>query len=149
ASSERNSDFDVQAMSAAKKLERLSPTLFARAALHWPLTAVQRRAGSAKDVENYLRGVSTNRAETPWGQCATSELTLLAGKAPAKSSVVCEATSQKPRLDGQLDDDVWKRAKKLDLRSSLQDDADWPAVVSLARDDEFLYFAATCQKHPL
>ena len=54
----------------------------------------------------------------------------------------------KPRLDGRLDDAVWQRAKPAALQSSLHDDAQWPATVMLAHDDEFLYLAIRCRRPP-
>ncbi len=37
---------------------------------------------------------------------------------------------------------------QIELKSAQRDDAQWPAVVRLAYDDEFLYIAAECRKAP-
>jgi hypothetical protein len=60
----------------------------------------------------------------------------------------CVRARVRPRLDGRLDDAVWREAKQVALASALHDDADWPAVVMLAYDDEYLYLAARCREPP-
>ena len=84
-----------------------------------------------------------------WSACAHGELWLVQSKgAPPKPTLVCVTAPAKPRLDGLLDDAVWRRAKPAALRSSLHDDSQWPATVMLAHDDEFLYIAVRCRQAP-
>ena len=54
----------------------------------------------------------------------------------------------KPKLDGRLDDAIWKAAKPVDLKSAAEDDERWPSQVMLAADREFLYLAVRCFKAP-
>ena len=53
---------------------------------------------------------------------------------------------QRPQLDGRLDDACWKSAKAAALASPLDDDAQWPAVVMFAHDDEYLYIGIRCRR---
>ena len=55
----------------------------------------------------------------------------------------------RPRLDGDLDEPLWQQAERQELKSTLADDAEWPATVLLAYDDEFLYLAVVCRMAPL
>ena len=66
----------------------------------------------------------------------------------AKAAAAVRKTAAKPRLDGDLADDVWQQAEHLELASPLSDDAQWPATVMLAYDDEFLYVAIDCRCAP-
>jgi len=142
----QNPGRDVQAISFAKRLERTQPELYARPSVRFPLTTVQRRVGQSREVDQFLRNLASARAHDAWGNCASAEIALSAGKTTTKSVYGCELAKNKPKLDGQLDDDVWQKAKKIELRSLLVDDGEWPATVSLGRDDEFLYISIQCQK---
>jgi hypothetical protein len=58
----------------------------------------------------------------------------------------CAVATAKPRLDGLLDDPVWKQTKPVSLRSALGDDRDWPSEVMMAYDADFLYLAIRCHE---
>ncbi len=84
------------------------------------------------------------------GGLARGETWISAGAAgePPKAAAAVRKTAAKPRLDGDLADDVWQQAEHLELASPLSDDAQWPATVMLAYDDEFLYVAIDCRCAP-
>ena len=56
--------------------------------------------------------------------------------------------ASRPRLDGQLTDDIWRTATRLELSSAQHDDDAWPAAAMLAGDAEFLYLAISCRQAP-
>jgi hypothetical protein len=72
-------------------------------------------------------------------------LTESHGRCPKPIWSIARAAS-KPYLDGALDDTVWREAEPIELQSALGDDAQWPAVVLAAYDEEFLYLAADCRR---
>jgi hypothetical protein len=58
-------------------------------------------------------------------------------------SVVTAA--EKPKLDGRLDDPLWQSAKSVRLTAAAGQTGP-PSTAVLAFDEEFLYFAVSCQK---
>jgi hypothetical protein len=140
----------VRRVSAYTELiQNAHPALSAEPAIRFPLAAIQARADQVRDAERSYHGILGARAHDAWWACAKSELWLLH---PTRHSprplAICARIKQKPRLDGRLDDEAWKDCLPLSLVSAQQDDADWPASVMLAYDDEFLYVAANCRRAP-
>ena len=65
---------------------------------------------------------------------------------PPKSVWHCTAAVKRPRLDGVLDDEAWKKAQAVHLASAEHDDADWTATAMLTYDRQFLYLAVRCHQ---
>jgi len=98
-----------------------------------------------RQAERYYLGLRHSRPHDAWWACAQTELWLLEPKAqPPKEQWICARSEAKPRLDGRLDEPMWRLGNAIDLRSSQRDDAEWGAVAMLAYDDEFLYVAVSC-----
>ena len=136
-----------RAVQLTSQSERLKPALFAEPGMRFPLAAAHRKIGSNRDAEKIYQTLAQSRLSKAWVSCAQAELWLNKPDQHApKPMCRCESSEPKPMLDGKLNDDVWKAANYLALKSSLHDDLDWPATALLARDDEFLYFAASCRK---
>ena len=144
----------------AKQLEQHSPSLFAEPCVRFPLASAHREQGFPRQAERFFIGFVRNRQHDAWYDCGQTELSLLtrnvepdrrqgqiADATPTtKSRYFCVNAPGKPRLDGKLDDAVWRIAKPAELKSALRDDDNWPAIVMLAHDDEFLYLAISCQE---
>jgi hypothetical protein len=143
----------------AKQLEQLSPSLFAEPEVRFPLAAANRSQGFPRQAERFLLGFVRNRPRDAWHEAAQSELSLLTrNQSPTgvdqtanaeialRPQYQCIRAPGKPRLDGILDDSVWRVAKRAELKSALHDDGEWPAIVMLAHDDQFLYLAASCRE---
>lgn len=126
-------------------LERRRPELYAEPGLRFPLAVVARRRGYPRDAERFYLAQRHRPGEGAWTQAAEVEqwMTEPEGE-PPKSSLRCVFAPAKPRLDGRLDDAVWKKARPVTLHSPGADDAAWPAEIRAAYDDEFLYFAIRC-----
>jgi hypothetical protein len=144
-----------------KRIEQTMPELFADPALQFPLAVAYRNSGFSRQGERfYLMQSRVAGGEVsgndlggnklggnPWQVCAAGEQWLAKPEGVSPKKVLnCAVAREKPRLDGKLDDKVWKKAKHAQLKSSLGEDAAWPAVAMLAYDDEFLYIAASCRK---
>jgi hypothetical protein len=74
---------------------------------------------------------------------------LLDRKGPSpKPLVTCIAATERPHLDGRLDEALWKKCPPIALSSPLGDDHAWPATVMLAHDEQYLYLAIQCRQAP-
>jgi hypothetical protein len=105
--------------------------------------------GFPRQAERFFMAQSRSAADDAWQVCAKGEAWLAKPEGVAPKQVLnCRLAKQKPRLDGKLDDPLWKTTKKVQLKSALHDDADWPAVAMLAYDKEFLYLAVSCRRAP-
>jgi hypothetical protein len=99
-----------------------------------------------REAELQYRSVLALEPETA-GRAAETELILLGNRRTAlPANMPCRRVSARPRLDGQLDDESWQGLRPTALRSPQYDDESWPAEITLAHDDEFLYLTATCVK---
>jgi photosystem II stability/assembly factor-like uncharacterized protein len=160
-----------RAIALGKSIEQNVPDLYAEAAVRFPLAAANRGKKAARPVDAVRESQSLPVQFDVWRACAQGELWLAEQKGPPpKPVLICikaaqpraavpqavaqppsageKTTSSKPRLDGKLDDELWKQAKSAPLQSSLLDDDGWPAAVMLAYDSEFLYIAVTCREAP-
>ena len=132
-----------------EQLQRTRPDLYAEPSIGFPLAVVDRRRGFPRQAERFLMTLSRGATRDAWWACAQGEQWLSEPKGqPPKPLLNCPAAPLKPRLDGRLDDPVWQRAARAELHSPRQDDADWPAAVMLAYDDQFLYLAIDCRLAP-
>jgi photosystem II stability/assembly factor-like uncharacterized protein len=139
-----------QAIHWAKLIEAGRPALSAEPALRFPLAVAQRRAGQPRQAEQWLNHLAALHRDDEWSRCADAEawLTRPGSKPPDKPIARTAAATEKPRLDGRLDDAIWQNARPLELSSPLHDDGGWPGAVLIAHDAEYLYLAASCRKAP-
>ena len=138
-----------RAAELGRRIERTLPALYAEDALRFPLATAQRTRGYPRAAEQFYQARCRGTVRDAWWACARGEQWLAERKGlPPKSVLLCVAAPAKPRLDGLLDDAVWQRAKPAELQSPLGDDAQWPGVVMLAYDREFLYLAVQCRQAP-
>jgi hypothetical protein len=95
------------------------------------------------------RGLAESGRHDIWRATAEAELWLAQrSQIPPKVVAKCQATSHRPRLDGVLEDEVWKTAEPLKAVSAQHDDASWPAAALFAYDSQFFYIAVSCRKAP-
>jgi hypothetical protein len=142
-------DRSARAAAYARQLDDLQPGVGAQPAVRFPLAAAVRGSGQPRPAERFYLGVRQTRAHDTWWTCAQGEFWLAEPKGlPPKSIWNCAPGGVKPRLDGRLDDPIWRAARPVELHSPQRDDAEWLAVAMLSYDAEFLYFAVSCQKAP-
>ncbi len=136
-----------RALAAGKLVERTRPVLFSDPRFRFPLLSAYRAEGQAKLAEQFFTSLAANAGDDPWDRCAVAEQCLQQGRGvPPKTIVSCVSATQRPQLDGRLDDELWKTARTISLTSAKQDDATWPADAVFAFDNEFLYIAVSCKK---
>ncbi len=137
----------------AKILEQTRPALFADPALRLVWLAALRAGGRRADVETLLR----NSARPQWPEASAKALAdewwLLQaddrpGGKPPRLTVDCPLAATRPRLDGRLDDALWASAAVCPLQATpaLVPSHAGTATARIARDREFLYLSATCQR---
>lgn len=130
-------------------IQHARPALYSAPEVRFPLTIVGRQAGDGRELGSYFRSLAGARREDAWPACANAELWLSQSGRPAPKAVLeCRRTSQRPRLDGRLDDEAWRDCLPANLIDIDADKADWPAAVMLTYDEEFLFVAARCCKAP-
>jgi hypothetical protein len=138
-----------QALALAREVEINRPDLFASPAVRYPLAAVYRQLGQDVQAQRFYaldpRGVDRDA----WWSCARGEIWLLDRKGPSpKQLATCVCTKDRPHLDGQLDEALWKKCPPIVLSSPLGDDRAWPGTVMLAHDEQYLYLAIQCRQAP-
>ncbi|MCA9268830.1 MAG: hypothetical protein KDA41_10190, partial [Planctomycetales bacterium] len=138
-----------RALALFATIERTRPRLAARPELQLAQAAAQRSAGQAAEATAVYRRLAAAPLSGPEGECARAELWISDPRSACPKPLVhCVRAGEKPFLDGKLDDALWQSARTMQLQSRYGEDEAWPAVALLARDDEFLYFAAVCTRVP-
>jgi photosystem II stability/assembly factor-like uncharacterized protein len=131
----------------ARQLEQLWPGLMGEPSVRFPLAVAHRELGLPRQAERYFLGLRQNGGDDAWRACALTELWLIEPKKqPPKELWNCAPVRDKPHLDGQLDEPLWRAGNVVRLRSALADDGTWPAVAMLAYDDEYLYLGVSCTR---
>ena len=145
----RQVDRAERAAAIGRRIQQTRPAMFAEPAVRFPLAVVDRRRGLPQQAERFYVAQRRSPTRDAWWAAARGEEWLAEREGPPpKTILLCAPAVSKPRLDGRLEEDVWQRAKTASLQSSQHDDADWPAVVMLAYDSEFLYLAMSCRQAP-
>lgn len=138
-----------RAVAMGKEIERTRFERSVEPVVRFPLAAAYRGLTQTREAEKLYQS-QTRGSGDGWWACAQSELRSSDAAAKDRPSTLkplltCTRAEAKPRLDGVLDDPVWKKATPSPLQSAQHDDGDWPSAVMLAHDDEFLYLAIRCR----
>lgn len=152
-------DRDDLASRLGQRIAQSHPALFAEPAVRLSLATAARRQGDKLEPERLIRQLAVRNDPFGWRQCAEAELWLMKPTAePPKALLRCRLAKEKPYLDGQLDDEVWRKAQHVPTPQSFSspgaegmqggESALPPTTVLVTRDEEFLYFAAHCAKAP-
>lgn len=136
----------ARASALGKVLEQRNPTVYAELPLRFPLAAAWRQDGSGRQAERFYREVERTRPHDAWWACAAGEHWLNEPRNHSPKNLLNASSGPKPKLDGQLDDEIWRQAKPVELRSPLGDGQDWPAVALVAYDREYLYLGVNCRR---
>jgi hypothetical protein len=124
------------------------PTLYAEPQVQFALASVDRRRPTRSSDGSY-ESLSRGSLAPGWNGCARGEEWLAENRGVSpRPTMECGRALERPRLDGKLDDKVWQSAKPVKLWSAQKDDDLWPSELRLARDSQFLYLSAKCQRAP-
>lgn len=131
----------------AESVQHLRPALFSEPRLRFALAAAYRKQGNLSAASRIYQQVAGSQPFNAWRQTAHGELWLASRKGHSpKPLLSCLRSTNKPFLDGKLDEELWATAVPAELKSQLGDDAAWPATIKLARDEEHLYLGIQCRK---
>lgn len=137
----------AKALGYAKQLEQVEPALAFEPRLRFPLGVAQRRQGLSGTARRFYQALSRSRPGDAWWAAAQTELWLAEPEdRPPKEIWTCPPAAARPRLDGKLDEPLWRSGNVVELRSPARDDQQWGAVVMLAYDSEFLYLGVSCSR---
>jgi photosystem II stability/assembly factor-like uncharacterized protein len=140
----------ARAAALGKLLEQRSPATFAEPEVRFALASAHRKQGLTNQAERYYLDVTRLRCHDAWWACAAGERWLNEPQEAAPKDVLHAPSGSKPRLDGQLDDEIWQRAAWAELRPAAAnaDDAlaQATAKAKVAYDAEFLYLAIECRE---
>jgi len=140
-------DYARRAAFYGQLIQASRPALFTAPEVRFPLTVAGRCLGTGREADSYFHFLANTRRDDAWTACASSELWIQEPRRqPPKATLECRRATQRPHLDGRLDDETWQECLPAALVSPQADDADWPAAVMLAYDSEFLFVAASCRK---
>ena len=136
-----------QALEWGDKLLMRRRDLMAEPEIGFPLSAAKRLEGQGEEAAGFYRLLVSRGLDSPWSLPARKELWLHQprGQKPPQNSLISKMSHQPPVLDGELNDDMWKDAKPIPLRSPYGDDTEWSSTLILAHDADYLYLAARCQ----
>ncbi|MEX0586785.1 MAG: hypothetical protein WD176_09080, partial [Pirellulales bacterium] len=143
-----------KAVEIAPLMEKIAPALAAEPQVQLALASLERRearrSSTTKGAPALAGGYQTMLAARPhdvWWSCADGERWLLDRRGrPPKPVLRCVRVSEKPYLDGKLDDAVWQKAESVELRPLLRGRAELSTTVRLAHDGEFLYAGIRCRR---
>jgi hypothetical protein len=134
-----------RAIALAKQIEQMRPTRYADPALRFSLATAARQAGQPRTTDRIFQGLTASKSPGIWAQNAAAEHWLIhPGENPPKKLCSVVTALSKPRLDGRLDDPLWRVGKPVSLTSAGGDDSAHPAATVLAFDEEYLYIAVSC-----
>jgi photosystem II stability/assembly factor-like uncharacterized protein len=137
------------ALALEKKLSAFGPLYSHDPVVQFCVQSARRQLGDVEAALKWYREFAAGQPDGPWKQAALAELWLAnrTGDSP-KPVLTSRLTSERPYLDGKLDDVCWKEARPVTLRdASGKTQRDWPTEVRISHDRDFLYVAVRCG-HP-
>jgi len=154
--------WQTAAMAIVQSLQQGYPELSQQPEIQFVTAALLRRRGLHRQADEIYGQFQRTMNNDPWSVAARGETFLLRpGAQSPKPVVICKRTATPPQLDGLLSDPCWLNATEIRLGDQ-QDDTfigagsatrqpgssnEDRAVVLLARDERFLYIAATVPLH--
>jgi hypothetical protein len=137
--------WQTRALKMGRELERRDPALAAQPTVQFPLAAAYRGQTSFSKSDAIYRRFVERGAAAAWLQAASAEIWLAEREAISPSPTTpCGFTSQRPVLDGLLDDPCWQEAAEVPLAHSTSSAAEKarPVIALFAFDARYFYFAA-------
>jgi len=151
-----------RAVQLAEYLMTSRPALYAEPTVRFAEVCAQRQLGFANPAKRYFLTLRQLPEDDYWRQCAAIEEWLADPEdtPPTKAIATCRHATNRPHLDGQLDEPFWNTADKMRLRGDKEiftrvarnargDKQEAQPRVSelrLAYDREHLYIAIQCPR---
>jgi hypothetical protein len=134
------------AVDTAKSLMQNAPLVWSEPQVQFAVAAAQRTLGNVKDADKFYTTFAFGRNAGAWSDAARSERWIRdRQEMPPKPVLISQRTTTPPRLDGSLDDALWKGTSVIALHSVEQPSVDGlQTQVRMAHDQQFLYVAIAC-----
>ena len=153
-----NVTWQQRALSVYKYLQINSPEIAASPAVQLPLASMLRQRNAIRAADEIYGQFLVRKNASPLYRIAESEFYLKnsTGLSPSRY-VVCKQAGSAPELDGLLSDLCWQNAVEIRLHSNRPagEESDLgkstdplSAIVLLSYDQDYLYIAASCPRHP-
>ncbi|MFQ3591754.1 MAG: YCF48-related protein [Gemmataceae bacterium] len=128
------------------KLNSFGPLFAGDARVGFAIQSARRQLGQFDETRQWYRDFAARQPEGPWRQIAIGELWLVERRGvPPRPVLACAPVTQRPYLDGKLDEECWRTAQALALQeASGTTKATHPAEARMAYDRDFLYVAVRC-----
>lgn len=133
-----------RAVDLGEYLEGAKSKLYDEPSVRFPLVVAQCGLGFANPAKRYYLSLRKLPENDAWRRCAETEQWLAnpEGLPPAKTLGACRQISERPHLDGELDEAFWSTIERLRLKG----DEKLGGALQLAHDREFLYLGIACAK---
>ncbi len=135
-----------RALAAADALQEACPEMWGDARMRLVQAAAARRLRADSAAKTHLDAVAALDPRAGWQDVAAQELFALAGRAGAAEPPLVNSAlvRSRPKLDGLLDDDIWKGEPAVKLLPPADAPAGYAAEVTFRHDQDYLYVAARC-----
>ncbi|HVJ79678.1 MAG TPA: YCF48-related protein, partial [Planctomycetia bacterium] len=135
------------ALDYARGYQALSKSAWSDGAYQLTLAAATRGAGLAEASRIHLDNAIGTDVKSRWARVVGQERFLLNGDAKAVPPLFAfaSAVAGRPKLDGELDENMWSGEKPLRLKSAEGErDASYGTDVMIRHNGEYLLIAARC-----
>jgi photosystem II stability/assembly factor-like uncharacterized protein len=138
----------TRAVEVAQHIAQTRPLLYSEPMIRVPWAMAQRKRGESEAADQYLESLTIRAVGETWQQCGVAERWIAdtTKPAPTKQRVICRFTGTKPKLDGKLDEEMWK-APGVALGVSISEDQSASSSVVFANDESYLYVGVKCVKN--
>lgn len=134
------------ALAAGEVYSVLNPLGYGDPDLQLCLLANQRLDGRGEQTQLWQTALQWKQPQGVWNDAVTAEqwISQRIGNAP-KPIVQASRAASMPKLDGKLDDELWKKSPVHSMKKS-SGDSDQNASFQMAFDDNYLYLAVQCKR---
>ncbi len=152
------------AMAIVKTMKQSYPQFYQQPEVQFSTAALFRRRGDHRQSDEIYSNFLKTLNDDPWSIAARGEAFLLRpGAQSPKPVIICKRVQTPPLLDGLLSDPCWAEATEIRLNDETGETfigaggqfnrpsggiSESRPVVLMARDDRFLYLAATVPVNP-
>ncbi len=125
------------------------PVYYGDPAIQFALHSAQRALGQPERAAKWYAQFKARHDGDAWANAAGAEIwPQNPVRQCPKPALSCARTTERPYLDGKLDEAIWKNAQPVVFQNAAGQTAEqYPTEAWLAYDDEFLFLALRC-KHP-
>lgn len=143
-------DWNEGSIKLGPKLASFGALLGTDPATRFALASAKRKIGQFEEAEKWFEKFVSRQQSGPWKENAMMELWLSRRRgAPPKQLFQSRHASNRPYLDGKLDDPCWREGgQPVVLKNAIGTTGDeYKTKVMLTHDKDFLFLAVRCE-HP-